>query len=344
MKKLLPINEKTISNIYLLPCILLSILLKDEKYHEWYMSQFIQLCAGKYQSGELIYRHGYVKVFYEATQICFLESLFYVDKTNKISSYNAIQYIINTIEQNAYTVLDIDEYYIENTYYFNRVHYYRKFLVYGYDAKSQILYLKSHDKFTNYKTFIITYQHLESILKKHAETSERINFDGFLFSIYQPHNFYKKISPINLFYEQYYAYINGKPYLLLENQPNVIYTYGIKIYEQIMEAFQLRLNNLEKIDYRALALIAEHKRKLAERLEWLQGKLGNKNMFQNQIKEYFLLEKEMKTGMNYMLHPYGIDIKRKKMIFKHLLDTLANIKKQDEIISQAVLDKLKKLI
>ena len=73
MNKMLPVAWAGFPGVYLEPSLLLSIMKASGRYENWIQTNFINLYASVYETGDLIYRDGYLKLFYESTRPELLE-------------------------------------------------------------------------------------------------------------------------------------------------------------------------------------------------------------------------------------------------------------------------------
>ena len=343
MKHMLKVNEDNISNIYIMPCLLLSILLKDEKYWPWYFSEFFMLCAGVYEKGGLVYHDGYVKVFYFATDLNVLNSFFQVTRKKTGNPDEIITEIIKQLQDGSHIILDLDEFYVKDTYYYNRVHYYRKFLVYGYDTKENIFYAKTQDKFTVLRTFHLSFSALYAMLERHNGTKDRVNFDGYVVYAYKrkPYTGNQMRGVKEIYEKQFERYFRCNSRRVVNCREDITYYYGFGVYDSVAEAFRARLENIEKIDYRALAVMADHKKKVAERLQYFQNQTGAAGLFKEEITRYTKMEHRLLEAMKSILHPYGFDMNRKAAIFNRLIEILHEVKAEEYTVATSVYEKLK---
>ena len=329
---ILPLETQQVPCIYLEPCLLLSMLLPKDKDKLWYMTHFIQLCAGVYSEGDLIYNNGYSKVFFEDTSPDMLRDFFLVttiDEATLHAEQNMAFYIRQAIDDTRYCIIDVDEYYITGTYYANKVHYYRKFLIYGYDKDRQCFYAMSQDRMTVYRTFELTFQLVNYLLHLPVNNKQVVNFGRNRIAFYKP--LLKKIMEMDihtaatcLTYSliRYCRNERLQSTVTCDSNTKISFYYGTDIYALIINSIMLRIENIEKMDYRAIRVMLEHKAYLEARLKFLQEYTGDYNLLSDEIHIYEDLQKQLKAVLFIFLRPYRLNLEKRKQEFQSVIQTL----------------------
>lgn len=271
----LEVNAEQYGNIYLLPAIYLSILLTGRNANLWLMencpSQYVRI----HNQCDLIYRNGYIKAYDEMTS---LDSLLnYLDVEPMPESFywspSIADLLIDTIDQKKYIVLDLDEYYIEQTYFYRRRHYYRKFMIYGYDRKACIIKAYSHDEWTRYRPFALDILKLPQIVQlgaRRSDTANRFTYRGLFIRrnpscsvfFFSPHRFLFRLN----------SCLENRMVKVYSNKGDLLYTdlYGFQLYETIIKKIQLLKQNIVHLDYRVFSILGQHKARMAQTITYLE--------------------------------------------------------------------------
>ncbi len=301
----LNLQPRLYHNIYLKPAIFFSIINTMENALQYKFMSAICQYIKVYIQGPLLYNDGYIKVFDTYTEpkqverFIKLEKLEWKEVDNKAS-------IIDILYTSRYCLFNIDEFYLPKSYYYKRVHYYRDLLLFGYENNTFMI--MTNNMYGQYTKMIIDADELMVIIRKsliNASSNENCIYDN-SWSVYLLSKKTEKSPAFN---------IQTFNELLLRNfDVSIVYhdnsagiiseydVYGFQIYNYIYKATQLLMQNIEKIDYRAYALLAERYKNIYETLSFLQDKY-NTNCFSIYIDKYQQLQKYMKNVLYSMLKP-----------------------------------------
>ena len=224
-----------------------------------------------YNKGPLIYRGGYVKIYNETDRPENLNRFFIIENWEDSHQVNVVESVRKNLANGKYVLLNLNEFYIKNTYFFKRTHYCRNFLFYGYDDDKQEFYAASHNKYTRYSTFTIPYQLLGRIYDINS-TKDIPNRAIQLGQSIQIKEGYEKDEAF------YYDKIRWKSDIQKHLQDQIIDghdaeavfkdLYGMARYNAIFHALDQLEYNLEKTDYRIFIMIKNH---LSEFISVLQA-------------------------------------------------------------------------
>lgn len=271
----LEVNAAQYGNVYLMPAILISILSTSKDANLWLMENCPQQYVRIHNRCDLIYRNGYIKIYDEMTRPGYL--LNYLDiepmTENLCRSASIAEYLIKAVDRQEYIVLDLDEYYIEHTYFFNRRHYYRKFLIYGYDKQTGIIRAYSHDERTVYRPFFLNMHDLPRIIREgnqRPDTANRFVYEGLLVRK-NPSCGPFEFSP-RRFLHRLNSCLENRMVKVCADSGSILYTdlYGDQIYDIITEKIRLAKENIIQLDYRIFSMLEQRQSRMAQAIDYLQ--------------------------------------------------------------------------
>ena len=340
MKVILQVKNNGFSKIYLEPCIYLSILSTIPEYNEWALSNFMVLCAGKYEKGDLIYRNGYVKIFYHTTRIDTLRNWFNINYySTNITATEVLSYIKNEILHRKYIIIELDEFFITNTYYFNRHHYYRKFLIYGFDSNKELFYTMSHDKNTNYSYFELESDQIYNIYKYQSERNDIPNKGPIAIQSLCIKKEFNCTFSLDHYLNQFNDMLYNKKVVfnsdLKQNITSTFY-YGIQMYDIMKEAYNAAIYNMEKIDFRALGILAEHKMHMIERLLLIIDKTDKQELMPYTYL-YKDLRQEAMSLMLLIIRQYKENFEKKHNAIVSIVSGLERIKCKEKLALEEII-------
>ncbi len=215
-----------------------------------------------YNKGPLIYRGGYVKVYNETDRPENIHRFFNIKNWDHTYKSSVIEHVKKDLADGSYILLNLDEYYIDNTYFFGRTHYYRNFLFYGCDDEKQEFYAASHNKNTRYSPFILPYKLLDKIYSIKNNTKEIPNRALQRGQTIRIKEGYEKDEA---FYYDKTRWKNDVQRHLQDQaidgyDDEAVFTdlYGMSRYNAIFHALDQLEYNLEKTDYRIFIMIKNH--------------------------------------------------------------------------------------
>ena len=263
--KKLPLNTCLYSNIYLESAIFMSIIMTKNNSYDWLLLNLPLQFVRVYIKGDLIYNDSYIKVLDH--------SLSYenINKYISILPYSdteliTVKQIYNNITEGLYTVVDLDEFYIPDTYYYKRVHYFRKFLICGFNYSSSVFYAYSHDKFTKFKEFSIHKNLLENVILKSLSNIDAANkneYKAYVLSLNRDVNF--KEFTAEAAYESLKSLKENKTeFKIIKSCIISEDIYGSKKYDILIRGMNDYMRNLEKLDFRFLGMLAYNKKIISD--------------------------------------------------------------------------------
>lgn len=271
----------------------IAIDLFDNKYYDWFFSNFIQW---KYNKNVREIKFEFDVGIRRAWNYCTVNQ-FLLFRNNSIGQLryfgiDIIDYLIREIKEERYLELFLDSYDIVGSIQERKHHFIHQSLIYGYDNEKEEIYVL----YTNQgkpKLGIIPYDSLRNQIKKCSDDEMLVSYE------YSPEGDEVTISR-KLIVEQLECYIDGKPIMHFDMiLTSDDYYYGLDVYdlwkqEQEQEIF---LND-ERIPY----LFYEHKKCMVERLDYMNMKGMISNDFVEQyMTEFRECEKEANMVLNYLM-------------------------------------------
>lgn len=255
---------------YLHRSLPLCIILAYDKYLPWYYSRFIQIFSFTDDRGfsEL----NYLEPRDCSSEIMDMVCLGYhlLDKVD-----NIIDFIIEKINRGYYLIVNIDEYYLSNKWAYNKNHFVHSSLIYGYDNVAEQFKAISFNKdmlFTKmtftYAQFVEAYNNGKIHYKKSAPWCE-----SSAIQIVRPKGFEAEF-PFS--YERFMRELSS--YIFSIGDGDRLYTfeyprdkvvYGIEVYDILIKDLDGLLQGKTIMDYRGIHLLAEHKKGIYDRLDYV---------------------------------------------------------------------------
>ena len=254
---------------YLHRSLPLCMVLAYEKYLSWYYSNFIQIFS--YTNEQ-----GWVELNYLEPRDCCSEIVDMICLGYPLLKNvdNIIDYIIENINMGYYLVINVDESYLPNKWSYKKNHFIHSSLIYGYDNKEKQLkaigfqqnifseitfdYTQFIEAFENgrihYKSSApwCEWSAIQLMRPKKFELEYPFSNERFLKEL---KNYIFSIGDnIKLYSFEYY-----------ENRAE----FGLQVYDVVIENLENMLQGNITIDYRAIHLIAEHKKCIYDRIGYV---------------------------------------------------------------------------
>ena len=329
----LPIALKGFSALYLEPALRLAILKASGAFDDWLRMNFINLYASEYQTGSLIYRDGYFKLLSASTRPAVLHSLF--RETDWPMADAVSDALTETLAGGDYVLLDLDEYHIPGTYYAGRVHYQRRFLFWGWEEDGFLAL--SHNRFAQMAEFCIPRAVLSKAVVRNGQVPNGSVRPGIalrqkegLFQriVYRPYDVYRQLA------EYYNAHM--VQHTVHSDGGRTVDTHGFALYDRLIDRLALGRRGLEKVDYRALAILGEQKEGLAERLEVLCRR-ESRQVPNDLARAYRTMAEEARRLLGMMLRYASAEPEIRGRVWEDAADSLRRIQHRDRSVTGQLL-------
>ncbi len=296
VKKELWIKLQKEVNVYLYRAFPVCIILANENLLPWYTHINVQMYAR-------IFSDGYVICDYLEDAFFFREVMNWTTlgyARLELHTDNIVDYIIDRINEGYYINVCVDEYYLMCKSSYLKVHYVHENQIYGYDNTERVFKGIGFDK--NEMLNLITFEY-EDFLKafnegknhymtyapyaadsaltlfslKDWERERALQLDQFII------NFNSFLSSTGDIRKVSYFCQPGKVPVEL-SEKNIVY--GMNATKIMLEAVKKMFDGQFLIDYRAIHLLAEHRKGLFRKLEYIKEKMSLKGEVAELIKSY----------------------------------------------------------
>lgn len=246
----------------------------------WYYANFINT----------VYIHG--QYFDYTDDQSFYENIFEYSSLDKngFIPYNTSNVFVNYIKQDFYIISLIDNFYNSASQYYAVNHDVHHILIYGYDEEKQLYSCVFFEPFKPITKADIPYDEIHMGIKSARIYSTFLSYKKII-SFVKPRELFRSY---NRGYERLLSelldYIcgtgkNDSIYFAL-SRPQMIndYVYGIELAKVLIEGLQYKC--LSKFDYRLFHLVADNKKLILERLEYIASNFSLSEHLKELITKY----------------------------------------------------------
>ncbi|PYG87831.1 amino acid adenylation domain-containing protein [Ruminiclostridium sufflavum DSM 19573] len=255
---------------YLHRSLPLCIVLAYNKYLPWYYGNFIQIFS-------FTDDNGYMELNYLEPRDCSSEILDMVCLGYHLleDTENIIDFIIKKLNRGHYLVINVDEYYLSDKWAYRQNHFVHSSLIYGYDNEEEQLKAISFDRdmlFTkmifDYTEFSDAYENGKIHYKKTGPWCE-----SSAIQLFKPKGFEGEYPFSNeKFLKELKSYIfstGDRARLYSFEYPEKQVSFGIMVYNVLISNLENMLQGNITADYRAFHMLAEHKKGIYDRLDYV---------------------------------------------------------------------------
>lgn len=296
-KQIKKIGEKKISTTKKL-YIGVQVKHNDNAFYPWLFSNFIQInCNIDCMYRGLDYycffrdeRHDIVNYFLDYNYMT----------AEDLKHYGIVKTLKWELFQKRYVEMKLDQYYIEGRAEYYSKHFEHQTLIYGFDDQKKSFLLAGYTNDGKIQKFTIKYNEVEQSITRYPEADiKRISYcQGMRWYEFMP-EYIQKVCKDYL--EGKNTELDAQAYFPIEKER----VYGMKIYEQLQTHKGI---SALVADRRLSYLLYEHKKLMAERLEYMRAKemvdvelyLKLKNIANKLVKTSFNL---MHTTQKYRFRP-----------------------------------------
>jgi|GEM_PF-3088329 len=271
----------------------LCIVLGEEKFLPWFYNHFIQICF-RIDKKAFFYEKEYATIDFLENKLLFSEVAdirYYGYDAKDIICNTPVNYLIEKINEGNYIITYLDEYHLSKKELYKIHHYVHQSLIYGYDINNGIFLAIGFDKNNVLNKMQYKFDELN------AAFNDAVNYYKFAspwsensaIQLFKLKNFIN-YPEFNLysFYLKINEYINAKG--SVENVHNYyngenIY-YGINTYNEFSQYLKFITKGINKIDYRAIHILYEHKKAIYKRLQYIYNKFNFDSKYLLIINKY----------------------------------------------------------
>ncbi len=335
MRKKLPLGEPPVK-CFLYDAYPLSILSVKEDYKPWFYCNYIQLCCNN-----KIYNDGtpFLEFFKpnQEFQIPFLRTQCLDWGSFVKNPINGIDYIISAINDGYYFYSFADEYYMPDRSMYRKHHFIHDIFVFGYDDEKKEFQILGYDDKEQFATSLISYRAFQdAFLSKADDLRQLWNDRIFLFQYNPEAKYYFDIQVVIELISEYLDSGNSDMRYRSFHNPTNKFVFGIKIYDSLIEYYQLLSAEQVKYDARIPFLLWEHKKCMRDRINYLIEIEKYQNL-DNCLKAYKKIENDAKTLLSIMLvYKY----KKNSSYLTKIISILRQIRAEEVVILKKLLSKL----
>ena len=256
---------------YLHRSLPMCIILSNENYKGWYYTNFVQIMSNTLDNGdvELNYitpRDGYIEI---AENVCLgYPMLQYEDEF--------VSYVIKCLNRGYYLVVHIDEFYIPDKWAYEETHFVHASLIYGYNQEKRELYGIGFDEDMTFREITFDFD----MFNDAYESGKKNYKEDAFWCEWSAVQLIKPKSPNVPFRFDLKRFVDElDDYMTSRRDEYKLYSFdypmdrmrcGVCVYDQVIEKLEELKTGVVHIDYRAIHLIAEHKKGLLERFEYIK--------------------------------------------------------------------------
>ena len=325
----------------------LSIILGHDNMEEWFLSNYIQLCAPKkcykYGNTDVEFLNFFPKYFSDFESF-YLRTHNINESIFKLTEENLIENITSWIDNGYYIETFLNEIEIEGSF-LNDIKAVRinEQLIYGYDMSEKVFKMVMFNAQAQVDRMDITFDVFTKVFfsekgKKLCKESNWISVGNeyglVLYRFREDVKFRFDIENIILQLEEYLNGFNSAIYLSWLTQEKRDFVFGIDVYDSLIK--WLDLHQDEFIDNRSVFGLWDHKKIMLRRLEYLEKNKYVSNVYSDEYHEIV----KMSDNVRLLIMKYNL--LRKRSVVDSIIGKLAIIKEKEYKLLSVVLKDMKK--
>lgn len=271
----------------------LCIILQDKKYIPWFYEHYIDICVETYKDGiNLWYPDAvsYVDTQHYNNQAIYMN---FIDYKLLENDFNIINFIIDKINLDLYSVVFVDEYYISESQHYSKQHFVHEFLIYGYDDIKEQLMAVGFDKRRNFTKLLFSYSEFRKAFEKGKDYCIDPGLQDraiVLLGLYTHKNEYPfDISRFLLCLQNYTLSKIDSDQMFFwrfdEKKADCI-SFGISAYDAFIDYLEKILKCDCKGNYINFHFLYENKKAIHKRLEYIVNRYNIRNNLLDMTNEY----------------------------------------------------------
>lgn len=255
---------------YLCNAYPLSIVMQHKQSEDWFYSNYIQLiCAGNFPEGKFFSFYTSNLPWYDFFMSC---PLITYQKINQrfLEKYmgGIISFICDSIDQNQYIHLYVDESYIAHKKAYKKYALPHEMLIFGYNKETLKFYVSGYDSNVIFGEYEVGFEELLVAFNNCDKTKNREYVS--LLSYNEEHSYHFDLKLIIRSLKELRFSLNSSYHYRSMSTPSG-WIFGLSIYDHIIEYLSNQVSTLrEKIDIRIFHTLWEHKLVMLNRLNYLK--------------------------------------------------------------------------
>lgn len=327
----------------------LAVVLADERLLPWYYEHYINIYSNTNESGLLNLEFLEYYGPYNGVMYCY-----YLGYNLLKEISNIIDFIIDQINRGYYVVINVDEYYLPEKIRYHNDHYVHQSLIYGYDNTRQKLMALGFNQENLFSKHTLDYNQFMEAFEKgklyYKETApwtensaiELIKFKDHLTEY--PFDLQRFLTKL----DNYLSSSGDDPIIFtyMLNKANV--KYGLNVYDEVIHHLENLLKGRFTIDYKNIHLLAEHKKGIFKRLQYILSRYQLTGDIVNMTECYSqIVEQVEAVRIKYLELSYSkdsLDFDDFPNIIKNTCEMFQSMKEQERMLLQAISKQLHRVI
>lgn len=328
--KILPLENPQVTSLWYY-ADLFSVINTVDQQNIWMLNHYINLASwNHYTQFYNGYTRNHMVEYYNCPFIDFQRIKKDTDKT--IFGMRIIDFIINSLERNLYTILMIDRFYMkEYPIEYNTSHVPHEVMVYGYDLNQNVFFIcdnRTHGKYERFKCSITSFEQAYI----HFDRDTDHDFDHHLFQIMakKPIAYDFNLEQVKKSMNQYLS-----SEVLMSMVPNGVF--GIQSIDVAIEYLEMLKKRDIQFQIKTMHLLWDHKKCMTQRLNYLIDQCYIKEDTSRISKEYQEIENKMLLSRNSLIKYF---LSGNKKIIDQTQNLLESIKMKEECVLKEVVSQL----
>lgn len=361
-KKELGIRLSREITTYLRHPFILSILLHDKRMHPWFYQAYVQMYSQTDSKGYVML--DYTELIFPQEAFCHLdfiemETIGYEQYNGRYKKFNEniIDHIIETVEQGSYVCICADEYYLEVKRTFKKDHFVHESLIYGYDSQNQKFLAVGFDRNSIFDKIEFGYlefaEAFESGKLCYKESAPYAKTDAI---VHMRPKITQTIFDLSVFIEDLSRYVSseedpGKTHFHLsesgvDTRSGASIRFGLDVYDVVLHCLEEIMFGNICLDYRAFHLLAEHKKIMCERFQYVASQYPVAGDLIDLFGQYSELAEMLEKLRLRTLEIYfsGDSIEKDGGFVKQAAGVFAEIKEREAVLLTKIIEKLRELL
>lgn len=345
MSKLLPIGSPLVYG-YLCNAYPLSIVSVEDKYLDWFYSNYIQMVT-HLPSGTFFTFYTPYYEWYEYLRQCpFIEYQKLGTDIMEQHPEGILQFIMDRIDKDWYVELYLDEYFLSSKRAYQRFHFPHEILIYGYNKEEAKFNTIGYNERTIYGHYEIGFEEFLEAYKNcfRDQVWEKVPYQKFLYLLQYNSN-YEFPFDTRLVIDSLKEYLSGynssnhfralKPPTVAPNEG--LYSYGTDLYKRFNEFLQYKVGEQkQEMNVRFSHTMWEHKKIMLQRIQYL----GEKGLLSDKAEYYSEFEKVEKKALIVLNSCIKYQIKPSEIVLQSLLETSSEVEQMERVILNKLIQEL----
>ena len=279
--KILPVALQHDVNTYLYESLPLCVILSRPEWYEWFLNHYVELYLIDAKKEE---RYNFHNIRYMEVQMHMRfnrlqEILIYNQLESRVinNKVNIVDFVKANIDDGAYSLVFLNEWAIPHKLSYQKTHWYHESLVYGYDDEKELVHCISFDENQVFTSFEVDYHSFwdgfQLICNDPSDISE---YQRYIYLL-EPRDMTYSFDMAK-FTHQLENYLGGTADLIDKYNLDLFdfpteredwtYTFGCNIYSRWVDILKAACDR-EPFNYLEFHIVAEHKKLMLKRLEYL---------------------------------------------------------------------------